>query len=339
MKKILVTHSSLSCFMNCRKCYEYKYLRGIKPSEASRSLTFGSATHAFLERYFNEVKKEDFDSRFPEGRSEFIKDFMNDPLNVDVQELTKEEKCKLKAIAQRYIDVYEEIDSTAYKVKAVEYEFQMPATDAKGRKYNTIQVAGKIDGVLEDNECKLWILEHKTTSDKSDAYIGRISIDSQIAIYAQAIERKFKKPVAGAIYDIIYKPSIKMRSGETDEEFEKRLSESKTGKIKRKIEESEEEFHERCLEAVTNENFRREIIPFNEEGKREFRSYFISAAKDLQRCTAYYPNTGECTKYAGCPYLTLCKARGRLEGLEGIYTISKPHEELSTISDEFKRVF
>ena len=42
-----------------------------------------------------------------------------------------------------------------------------------------------------------------------------------------------------------------------------------------------------------------------------------------------FKNTGNCTKFSGCPYLNLCRAKGDLAACEGIYEHRRAHEELT----------
>lgn len=146
-------------------------------------------------------------------------------------------------------------------------------------------------------------------------------------------------PVHGAIYDIIEKPGIRWKQGETDEEFDARRAEliakSKTGKSSAKKQEADtyDSFLARCNEAVTAGNFRRVEMPISAERKREAAENLWATAKDIMGARIY-KNTGNCTKFVqACPYLDLCRARGDMSQCPDMYRERAPHSELSVAAD------
>ena len=200
-----------------------------------------------------------------------------------------------------------------------------------GRISRTFAFRGKTDGVVK-KDGKFYILEHKTTSSITDVYIDRIDIDAQIALYGWALER-LGTPIDGVIYDIIEKPGIKWKVGETDEEFEARkaalAAKSKTGKSSAKKQEPDtyDTFLERCRNEVVSECFRRVTVPLTAERKREAIQNMWATVKDMMGATIY-PNTGSCTKYDGCAYLPLCRAHGDLAQCAEEYRHEMAHIEL-----------
>lgn len=280
------------------------------------ALSFGSAVHAALERWFRYGIKDDailVAESFPD--------------------LELENKLKASVLVEKYIEHWGEKEP--FDVVDVEKEFNVPLRNpANGHKSRTWTLCGKADGIVElDGD--LYILEHKTTSCLDDAYIKRIGIDRQIAVYANAIKSVYERPVVGAIYDILQKPSIRIKKGETEEEFQARrsalIAKSKTGtsSAKRQEPESEEAFKQRLRDTIDGSYFRREIIKFTPDDIKMHMSEMWAISKEM-RSGVCYRNTGECNALGRrCPYLELCVARGDMDKCDGLYTIKRANEELS----------
>lgn len=308
-----LTHSMMQCFMDCRQKYQYRYIDEIAPVIESDSLYFGSAVHRGLESWFKYG----------------IKDAAL--LAAECGDLSPTETIKARALLEKYIEHW---TPEQFEVVEVEYEFNEKIINPKSRHRSAFwKLRGKVDGLVRFNG-DLFILEHKTTAKCDGAYIDRIMIDSQIATYAWAISRVYGEQVKGAIYDILVKPQTRFKEGETDEEFEARkaalLAKSKTGKTtaKKQERETEEQFRERVLADIGPDSFRREIVRFDPEDLRDHQFELWNIAKAM-RNAPIFKNTGNCTKWSGCPYLALCRAKGDLALCEGIYEHRRAHVELT----------
>ncbi len=308
-----LTHSMMQCFQDCRQKYQYRYVDEVVPVTSADALYFGSAVHRGLENWFKYG----------------IRDAAL--LAVECQDMPEPEIIKAKCLLERYIDHWQ---PEQFEVLEVEYEFASPIVNPQTkRNLRTWKLRGKVDGLVRYDGA-LFILEHKTTSKCDGAYIDRILIDSQIATYACAISRVYGEKVEGAIYDILVKPQTRYKEGETDEQFEARkaalIAKSKTGTSKAQKQEREtpEQFRERVLADITADSFRREIVRFNAEDLRDHQRELWGIAKAMQT-PMIFKNTGNCTKFSGCPYLNLCRAKGDLAACEGIYEHRRAHEELT----------
>ena len=122
------------------------------------------------------------------------------------------------------IDVFDDVDNKAvvtamlkewnnrssafykkYKVVDIEMEIKLHlATIEDGEIY----FAGAIDALLEDDQGRLFIGENKTTSDTMDRFTSRLWAQRQGLLYNWAL-RQMGYPVAGIIYDVIRKPTVK----------------------------------------------------------------------------------------------------------------------------------
>lgn len=320
-KKNVLTYSSLRSFQTCRCAYDYRFNRSIVPSESALPLYFGTAVHAALEQWFKTCSRDAAQTAIME------------------QGLPVEEYLKASELFAAYANHWSD---EPFDVVSVEQEFCLPLINpSTGRKSRIFELRGKVDGVVRDKSTgRLFILEHKTSSAISAEYIDRIMLDQQIATYAAAMGRVLNEPVCGAIYDILEKPSIRMKKGETDAEFEARraelLAKSKTGKTtaKKKDAETASEFRERLRASITPESFRREVVEFDTGKLRDSMAELWAIATDMKKAV-YYKNTFSCAQFGrACPYLSLCRAGGRVEDCGGLYEYRRAHCELKSTEED-----
>jgi hypothetical protein len=122
------------------------------------------------------------------------------------------------------VAMYHDQGLAPLKMIASEIEFALPLRNAKGRKTGSY-IAGKIDGIGRWNN-ELAVVEHKTTSDNIEPgsdYWRRLAIDQQISLYYYAAP-ELGFDVATVLYDVIRKPTIRLRKAETPAEYGVRLA-------------------------------------------------------------------------------------------------------------------
>jgi len=199
---------------------------------------------------------------------------------------------------------------------AVEREFQLtivnPATGRKSRKY---LLGGKIDGVCEDEQGKLWILENKTTA-FIEQFKQSYGMSQQLTLYTYAASRVFDKPIAGVIVRSVQKSRMepKRRNGEvveTWEDFRDRLLAEYESNPDKYLSEDE------VLRAPE------QIKQFEAELWMETQERLWQAKSGIIR-----HNTANCHQYGGCPFLPLClNVEGARESM--FYVSTQQHDELS----------
>lgn len=315
-QKTVLTHSSMQTFRDCRTKYKYRYQLGIVPTEPEPALVFGSAIHAGLEFWF---KYGTIDAAL-------------EIFNTYSDKLSEEDAIKGRCLLQKYVETYSREE---FEVVEIEKPFNVALLNpSTGRISRIFELAGKIDGLVKTETGAYYILEHKTAADISDAYKRRILIDTQIALYATAIERAEHISIKGAIYDVIKKPRLIMKKGETESEFKARqadlIAKNKSGRSTAKKQEAEtaEQFAERVTEAITPDYFQRFVIDFSLDQKTDVMKTIWAQSRDMINMNIYR-NTGKCA-FMGveCPYLELCRHGGDLESCGDVYTHQKPHSEL-----------
>lgn len=305
-----ISASSINDFLSCRKMYEYRKIHGIYPAEKSRALSFGSVVHSGLESVFKAIQLgEAIDKPAIINAVEVIG---------EGAELTAEDKVKATCLLDKYIDKYAEHDAEWFMVLSVEQQFTEPLTNPDtGKLSKMVALHGFIDGLVRDkNDGRLYILEHKTSGMVNDGYIDRILIDWQIAIYAHCLSKIMREPVVGAIYDIIKKPAIRMSAGTA-----------------KKPAETAEQFRERCMENITDDNFIRHTVLFDDAIMAGFLKDIWAVASEMRTCKTYYKCTGNCLKFGTCPYMALCRANGDIEQVKEQYIIKDSSESVSTTDE------
>lgn len=300
----IVTYSSLECFKQCRQKYFHRYIANICPVLKSNALEFGSQMHLILQHLF-----ECIESQQAQNVSEYEpKGSVIDRLcqMIDIAEMDATDRAKLKGLIIGYVNKYYDKDCQEYEIVDVEREFKYTMPNYSSQ-YNTTFI-GKVDGIVKrKSDGKYFILEHKTAAIVDDDYIAQKQIDSQTMTYSLFIQETMGIKVSGAIHDILTKQKIRIKKGETEEQFCQRL-----------------------IDDVTDDNFNRIIVEFDESEKVDFSIELDRAVEDLVFCDKYYKCTGQCIgRYGACEYLPLCRNKCDLHGLESLYEQRKPYEEIS----------
>jgi len=274
-KPILLTNSRYSALFQCFRLHYWKYEIGLRPAIEGLALRVGRAVHLGLESYANNV---DIETIIAEVCSQYIAD---DPI-----EAVKVE-CLLRGHFWRH-------KCLAHKVLHTELEFSVPLINpATGRASKLFRIAGKMDGIVEDSNARLFQLEHKTTSEdigvESDFW-PRLRIDRQTMIYTLAA-RAMGYDVRGTLYNVIRKPTIKQKKTETLAGYAERL----VGDI---YERPDFYFQQRLIEHLPSD-----IADVERD--------LWATAKLMRFCQTndYWPKDDySCKRWGQCPYFGLCTA-------------------------------
>jgi len=293
---MIVTYSSLSCFLACRKKYKLRYVDCIVPKEQPVALLFGTQVHSILERVFNQIKA---DQAF-KGGDTLLEEIERVAVESIPDKVESTERSKLIGLVLGYLRRWYNDDINEYDVVAVEHEFKISIS-------NDVCFVGKIDGILRRrSDNKYFILEHKTASRVDSEYAEQKEIDGQTVAYAYAAERELGIKISGVIHDIIIKQQIRLKKGE-----------------------SQEEFCDRLINTVTDDNFVRIFTEVNSEKLEEFTEDLMSGVKDLSCCSHFYKCTGNCLgKFGACEYLPICRGTN----CSNDFTFKKAHNEISDIT-------
>jgi len=180
-----------------------------------------------------------------------------------------------------------------WDVVSAETEFHLPIINPEtGRPSRTFTHAGKIDAKILI-EGRKFNVEHKTTgqdiTDPNSSYWRTLAIDSQVSHYALTQWQGGDK-VDGTIYDVIRKPTIRLKQSETHEEFEERLAADALARP---------EFY-----------YGRKMVPRMDSELLEYAKELWDQAQAIGEAMTknrHFRNSGACMNYGrACEYLGIC---------------------------------
>lgn len=195
----------------------YRWVLGYRTLRYSPALDIGSLVHRGLESVYGAEAHGDVDVAVGTMRAYREENYPGaDPGDAETAFAIAE------GAVRGYWAVHGAKDA-AWKVVAVEQGFWKP----KG-----LPTAGRIDMVVEvgeqngDDVRGLWLVEHKTAGSIDEDYVRELSMDPQVQDYILgARAAPWGKKVRGVIYNVIRKPSIRPKQGESLAAYQNRLVE------------------------------------------------------------------------------------------------------------------
>lgn len=191
-----ISWSEIKTFQRCPKQHEYKYGERLVPKTKARPLYLGSWVHSALESHYKQ-------GNWKIGHSLYLQDY---------NRLFEEERVALETkrgkrgrplpeivaqIIRSYLWYYRHEN---LKVIAVEQAFEVPTPLKINGKVQTLQ--GIIDLIVEDEEGRLWVIDHKTAGTIPDASSFH-AMDPQLMLYPWAARIAWGMDVAGVIYNYV----------------------------------------------------------------------------------------------------------------------------------------
>lgn len=286
MKKnevIRLSYSALSRFLDCRRKYYWEFVKKLEPLAFRTYGVVGNAIHYGVNRIYEKDDK---------AISSAIKFFNSEKNNMrkkldlspdQEQELNDQEfmiRGMLKAYSFKYA---EEIKSTNYICNEFKAEYLLS---------DKLLLVIKIDNVLE-RRGRRFVHELKTVRILTPEYVKNIKNDLQTGIYFHvynSMQKKSKDKFRGIIYDVIKKPSIRLKMGESKSEFIERL-------------------YQYYLGSDSNELFHQDIIERPMLSENRIMNVISRVADDIRRCEDiedFYPNDRFCYVKKKCDYYDIC---------------------------------
>lgn len=295
--------SSLGVMMDCPRKYFYQYERMLEQPGYSAALTLGSFVHAAVEEFTG--GRQD---AMLATRGEYMK-------RIDEQYHQKiiDDMKLARGIADIWRARWEKDHPFGNtKLEFLKSEMEWGINVISPGETNWVHV-GKSDGVVRHKEYdKVFLYELKTAADRDrDTYVHRLEIDKQVSSNILAL-KGMGYDCAGVIYDVIWKPGLRLKKEETQEELNARM-----------------------LSAMGQDDnyFERFIVYRNDRALDEHMHDLNGQFNHLDRLRSsgnFYRNSGACDKYGRlCPYISLC-----MEGHEELEQVFKRRDrklpELST---------
>lgn len=203
--KELLTQSRMSTYLNCQRQHYYRYELGLRPVDDAEALRMGTAIHAVRQKRAEGVPLEEI---------------------IPFDDIETFEDAKVWALSAAYDKAW---TGDADEIATMKPEIEFGPDPIGGSR--SFFKAGKIDGLATLKDGRLALVEHKTTgediSDGSDYWL-RLSFNQQIYIYWLALYERGIVPDT-VIYDVIRKPTIRPKAGETPKDYAKRILADATG--------------------------------------------------------------------------------------------------------------
>jgi Holliday junction resolvase-like predicted endonuclease len=185
-----ITTSSMRCYRRCPREYQYRYERLLVPMVEAETLRFGRLIHTALEAWWTSG------------------------LFVAIEQIRQAEADQFDRLKAEVllIGYHSRWVGSTLKPLTVEQEFCCPLVNPiTGRESKIWQLQGKIDLIAHDEEGRVYIVEHKTSSEDildGSEYWLKLRIDQQISNYYKGA-KSLGYDVVGCIYDVIGKPRHK----------------------------------------------------------------------------------------------------------------------------------
>lgn len=199
---IIVSFSELDAFRQCPLKHALGYKQRWKPETASDALALGTVWHQVLETHYGIIKDawdakvlpfEGMDDNILEAARIAIRDA--EYLKTADGKYTQYGEL-VEWMYQGYVEKYG-VDAD-WRPLAIEYPFQIPLLDARGRA-TRYHIKGKIDVVMRSmNTGLLWVWDHKSGADLPNRF--DLEIDDQFGVYTWAM-RQLGKSVQGSMHN------------------------------------------------------------------------------------------------------------------------------------------
>lgn len=276
------TGSSLATFATCPRKYDYKYNKMLEPKGYPSAMVVGSIVHAIAEDNHNGKGQESpnaYDQTISDMRKRYPSDELAPRLKADIKYATRVGH----AWASYWNKVGGELGNANLDWIQVEREW--------GFQVNANRIVGKSDGYLKHKSLgKSFLYELKTAADRDrESYLTMLQANAQINNNAISLIEE-GKPCDGIIYDIIWKPALRQKVAETEDQFHDRVIST--------------------IEAEPGEYFSRIMIYRSGKALQDHAVDLLAQLDSIKLASEsryFYRNTGSCRQYfSTCPYFEMC---------------------------------
>ncbi len=241
-----VTQSLLTAFEACSLRCQW-ILEGWMSPNPKESLFFGSLFHKLLEDHYTLCGPDEI-----LDLEEFLK--KEDKLHSGIKTEVKE-KCfaMAEALYEPYDEFWGEKDAGKEWVE-LEPVFGIRALpDLDISEEGGILLRGRMDGVFR-LKGKLWLLETKTKAQIDEfGMMDALAVDFQNIFYIAAAEEKFREKIAGVLYNVVRKPSLRQKNGEALVKFAQRMKEDVEARPEHYFKRYEVRYTRRAIEEFKQE--------------------------------------------------------------------------------------
>ncbi len=281
---MIESNSSIGAFLTCPAKYNFTYNERLEGTGYMQALVYGSFVHAFIER---------LKGGNPEAPARAMEEVITRLANGSKESFERGQDMALSdfAMAEKVADIWDlhwkghdgYFTQSQMEFSETEGEWRMDAGPER-------TLVGKRDGLIHHKGFDKFFLHEIKTSGEPDreTYKHKLQLDRQISVNIEAIRRAGKR-CDGVIYDIIWKPALRLKKNETEAELAARKLEA--------IKENPANYFERLMVYRTDAELSGAM---NDLG---LQFGMMEHAKQM----GYARNQGSCEKFGKlCQFFTLC---------------------------------
>ena len=200
----IIRTSDRQYFKRCRVLWDFtsKIRQNYEPIERIEALDFGTAMHSAMEAYYDPKTWGDKVVMETNSMAAFLIAIKEVQQKVRIGALDFEIRFEeLKALGIGMLEHYFlwAPKRDQFRPILVEIEFEVPIPGMNGE----VVYQGRIDLVVEDEQGRYWLVDHKTTAQMADT--EWLALDDQCSSYAWAIKQQLGLNVSGVIYNELRK--------------------------------------------------------------------------------------------------------------------------------------
>lgn len=215
-----LTQGAIEVFLTCREQFRLKYEQGWTSKEGSSELEFGSAFHHVLALAHSQKVAPKY------AVGDYIK------TQKKGANLTSKEResldlilAQVQVVAESYLKFWGKEDQGKKWVAREEvFKYLHPALHDTGKRDDLIRLRGRWDGLYSDKSKHLRLHETKTKGNiDQDGIRLTLPIDLQTMLYGFTAERHFQQRIYGTTYDVVRRPQLRNKEGESLKDFVGRI--------------------------------------------------------------------------------------------------------------------
>lgn len=293
MVPTVVTTSELRTFVACPQKWQFKYEKQLGREDAldgNRAAALGSQVHDALESFHHNNAND---------------------LQAALDRLPPEAEDAAKII-QTYAEWLVN-NPLPGRVLSLEEPFCIQILDDP-----LVFLGGRMDGIIENDDGTLSVLEHKTSGDLGDNYFRRLAVDYQVRSYAYALSRDKRwagRRVRSVVYNVLSSkppadPEV-LKSGGLSQAKGVRTTSARYEAAMRAqgIPLTDLRYAETLARIRENERdgfVRRQEYFFRPEDIEYYVGMVRGLVRSMVTSPLIYKNPSECTHFTGCAYMPLC---------------------------------
>lgn len=293
-----LTFSEIWAFKNCRQRWAYTYKDRLTTKIDTPPLFLGKYYHSSLEWFYyskffegHQPTEQELADKFIDLTNKRVERLRANYPNLDQYTDQLEFNQNLgEAMVRNWIKARTRDSFTMTEINGripIEVSFTVPIITPAGTPSSLYRFRGKIDGIVDYLGHK-WLLEIKTSKYWSESDIDLLPIDPQCLGYMYGATKTFPDlKLAGAIYSVTKKSSLRLGKAEDQKEFRKRVIQDYSEK--------------------TDKYYINTPIYTQPEAIEDFATQLYDITKDMHN-PKVYKSVGKSTCGFGCQFRQLCTA-------------------------------